>query len=84
MQRASSLSIDEIFAKIRDVVYKNGIRTTEFFKDHDKLRSGVITENQFVCGLSLCCGQLAHLNREEIQKIVDQYRTGGNWINEYH
>ena len=76
MQRASSLSIDEIFAKIRDVVYKNGIRTTEFFKDHDKLRSGVITENQFVCGLSLCCGQLAHLNREEIQKIVEQYRTG--------
>ena len=30
----------------RMVVYKNGIRTTEFFRDHDKLRSGVITENQ--------------------------------------
>lgn len=30
----------------RDVVYKNGIRTTEFFEDHDKLRSGIITENQ--------------------------------------
>ena len=30
----------------RIVVYKNGIRTTEFFRDHDKLRSGVITENQ--------------------------------------
>ena len=57
-------------------MYKNGIRTTEFFKDHDKLRSGVITENQFVCGLSLCCGQLAHLNREEIQRIVEQFRTG--------
>ena len=27
-------------------MYKNGIRTTEFFRDHDKLRSGVITENQ--------------------------------------
>ena len=70
LQKAPSLSVDQIFAKIRDVVYKNGIRTTEFFKDHDKLRSGVITENQFVCGLSLCCGQLAHLNREEIQKVV--------------
>jgi Ca2+-binding EF-hand superfamily protein len=68
-------SIDAIFARIQDVVYKNGIRTTEFFKDHDKLRSGVITENQFVCGLSLCCGQLAHLTREEIQKIVDHFRT---------
>ena len=31
---------------IRVVVYKNGIRTTEFFRDHDKLRSGIITENQ--------------------------------------
>ena len=30
----------------RDAVYKNGIRTTEFFKDHDKLRSGIITETQ--------------------------------------
>lgn len=39
-------SLDEIFARIRDAVYKNGIRTTEFFRDHDKLRSGVITENQ--------------------------------------
>ena len=27
-------------------MYKNGIRTNEFFKDHDKLRSGVITESQ--------------------------------------
>ena len=28
------------------MVYKNGIRTTEFFCDRDKLRSGVVTENQ--------------------------------------
>ena len=47
----------------------------EFFKDHDKLRSGIITENQFVCGLSLCCGQLAHLTCEEIQRIADHFRT---------
>ena len=68
-------SVDDIFARIRDVVYKNGIRTTEFFKDHDKLRSGVITENQFICGLSLCCGQLAHLSREEIQMVVEHFKT---------
>ena len=35
-----------IFEKIRIAVYKNGVRTTEFFRDHDKLRSGIITENQ--------------------------------------
>ena len=36
----------EIFEKIRLAIHKHGIRTTEFFKDHDKLRSGEITENQ--------------------------------------
>ncbi len=45
-QKLPAASLDEIFQKIRTVVYKNGIRTTEFFRDHDKLRSGVITENQ--------------------------------------
>lgn len=55
-------------------VYKNGIRTVEFFKDHDKLRSGIITENQFVCGLALACGKEAHLTRPEIQKVVEFYR----------
>lgn len=68
-------TLETIFEKIRDVVFKNGIRTTEFFRDHDKLRSGVITENQFICGLSLCCGQRGHLSREEIQRVVDYYRT---------
>ena len=63
------------FSCNRDVVYKNGIRTTEFFRDHDKLRSGIITENQFICGLSLCLGQRAQLQREEIHKIVEHYRS---------
>lgn len=30
---------------------------------------------QFVCGLSLCCGSQANLSRNEIQKIVDHYKT---------
>jgi len=43
-------SLQQIMSTIGNVVFKNGIRTTEFFKDHDKLNSGVITENQ-VCGI---------------------------------
>ena len=39
-------ALQDIFEKIREAIHKNGIRTTEFFKDHDKLRSGEITENQ--------------------------------------
>lgn len=68
-------TIQEVFNKIRVAVHKNGIRTTEFFKDHDKLRSGVITRNQFVCGLSLCCGTQANLSRDEIDMVVEYYKT---------
>ena len=39
-------SLQQILSKIGNMVFKNGIRTTEFFKDHDKLNSGVITHNQ--------------------------------------
>ena len=44
----SQPSLQQIMSAVGNVVFKNGIRTTEFFKDHDKLNSGVITENQ-VC-----------------------------------
>ena len=30
---------------------------------------------QFICGLMVCCGSAAHLTREEIQRIVDYYRS---------
>ncbi|KAK3583614.1 hypothetical protein CHS0354_039437 [Potamilus streckersoni] len=67
-------ALNQIFDKIRVAVFKNGVRTTEFFKDHDKLRSGIITENQFVCGLALAVGKEAQLSRAEIQKVVEYYR----------
>ena len=28
-----------------------------------------------MCGLSLCCGTIANLSRDEIQQVVDFYRT---------
>lgn len=71
---SSDPTLAEILDKIRVAVFKNGIRTIEFFKDHDKLRSGVITENQFICGLALACGKEAQLSRQEIQKVVEYYR----------
>jgi len=67
--------LQHTFEKIRLAVVKNGLRTTEFFKDHDKLRSGIITENQFICGMSLCCGTAANLSRDEIQQLANYYRT---------
>lgn len=69
-----------IFEKIRVAVFKSGIRTPEFFRDHDKLRSGIITENQFICGLSLACGKEAHLTKQEIQKVAVHYKTPDNRV----
>ncbi|CAG5122336.1 unnamed protein product [Candidula unifasciata] len=67
-------ALSEIFQKISIAVFKHGIRMVDFFKDHDKLRSGVITESQFICGLSLACGKEAQIQRPEIQKVVEYYR----------
>ena len=39
-------SVSEILGKIRLAVYKNGIRTPEYFRDNDGLRSGTVTETQ--------------------------------------
>ncbi|KAK7111168.1 uncharacterized protein [Littorina saxatilis] len=68
-------ALNEIFNKLQVAIFKNGIRSLEFFKDHDKLRSGIITENQFICGLVLAAGKEAQLSRPEIQKIVEFYRV---------
>jgi hypothetical protein len=54
--------------------HKNGIRISEFFRDYDKLRSGVITENQFICALSLAVGKQAHLSRNDIGKLVSYFK----------
>ncbi|XP_072165025.1 uncharacterized protein [Diadema setosum] len=66
--------LNRIFAKIQMAVHKFGIRTPEFFRDHDKLRSYVITENQFKCGLLLCVSNKVELSRDEVQKVVDHYK----------
>ncbi|XP_062506736.1 uncharacterized protein LOC134183259 [Corticium candelabrum] len=73
--RGKGTDLQAVFNKLRVTVYKDGIRTTEFFRDHDKLRSGLITENQFVCGLSLCCEKSQQLTREEVQLLINCYRN---------
>lgn len=73
-------ALNEIFERIRVAVFKNGIRTTEFFRDHDKLRSGIVTESQFKCGLSLAVGKEAQLSRAEIQKVVEYYRVADDRV----
>ena len=69
-----------ILDKMRIAVHKNGIRIEEFFKDHDKLRSGVITRNQFLSGLALGCGKEGHLTNMEMDKLADYYQSADSRI----
>lgn len=60
--------------KIILTAHKNGIRLIDFFRDYDKLRSGIVTEHQFVCALSLALEKQAYLSRNEISKLVEYYK----------
>jgi Ca2+-binding EF-hand superfamily protein len=71
------LTAPEVIQKIKDAVYKNGIRTKEYFKDHDKLRSGNVTRNQFIRGLSDCCSRQAQLTAPEMETLAS-YLTVNN------
>ncbi|XP_055517833.1 uncharacterized protein LOC129713013 [Leucoraja erinacea] len=70
-----SPEILEVFDKIRDVVFLKGIRTPEFFKDYDKLHSGLVTESQFVRGLHLICGREGILTEQDIQILLRCFGT---------
>ena len=66
--------MQEIIERIRIAVYKYGIRTPEFFKDYDKLRSGLVAESQFSAAVTLAVGAQAKLTPAEIQKLTEFYR----------
>ncbi|CAF0920343.1 unnamed protein product [Adineta ricciae] len=73
-EQAEQRSVQEILDKIRIATFKYGIRISDFFKDYDKLRSGVITETQFESALSLSVQKQAFLNMNDIKKLTEYYR----------
>jgi Ca2+-binding EF-hand superfamily protein len=66
--RIMSAPVKDLLEKIRIWVFKQRIRTNEFFRDNDKLRKGVVTRDQFVRGLSMIHPKL---NKEEIDVVAD-------------
>lgn len=46
----------------------------DFFRDYDKLRSGLISETQFQSSISLAVEKRAHLNQNDIKKLTEYYR----------
>ncbi|GAB1608230.1 Hypothetical predicted protein [Argonauta hians] len=67
--------INKVINNIKVEAFKKGIRTTDFFKDYDKLNCGAITESQFITSLKLGIGKEANLTMDDIQKIVESNRT---------
>jgi hypothetical protein len=48
-----SAEMTALLERLRVGFFRSRVRPVDFFADHDKLRSGLVTENQFVCGSTL-------------------------------
>jgi len=72
--RPISLLLQQVTVYSQVAVFRAGIRSTEFFKDYDRLRCGRITERQFLSALKLAVGKEAQLVPEDGERIVGFYR----------
>lgn len=70
--KESPEDLDDILAKIRKMCKEQRIRIQEFFRDFDKLRSGLITIPQFRIGLNM--GKI-HLSQKEFDIVIESYRS---------
>ena len=75
LQPTPDVNLQTIFDRIRVAIFKHRIRSLDFFRDFDSLRSGIITASQFVTCVSNAVGKQAQLSRPEIQKLVEFYRV---------
>lgn len=72
-RRAELKAADEILNRVRIAVVKHGIRTTEFFRDFDKLRTGKCSEAQFSASLTLAVGKQTKLTPSEIAQLANHF-----------
>eukprot|EP00042_Codosiga_hollandica_P037034 m.288100 g.288100 ORF g.288100 m.288100 type:complete len:928 (-) comp55034_c0_seq1:99-2882(-) len=81
-KREFSPQVSEVVERLRVGFFRSRVRPLDFFADHDKLRSGLVTENQFICGLSLACSARdgANLTRDELQLIASEFSNGAGHV----
>lgn len=65
-------TIDDVLEKIQKLVKQKNIRVSEFMRDFDKLRSGLITYSQFLSCLSMIKIFLSH---KESGFLIEKYRS---------
>lgn len=66
--------LQQLLDRLRVAVFKNGIRTTDYFKDFDKLNHGIMSINQFMQALTMAMGKEAQLTPEEMNKLAMFYQ----------
>lgn len=67
-----TFTLDDVIEKIQKIVKQKNIRVGEFMRDFDKLRSGSITETQFLSCLSMMKIYLTH---KESELLINKYRN---------
>eukprot|EP00743_Colponemidia_sp_Colp-15_P002007 GILK01002181.1.p1 GENE.GILK01002181.1~~GILK01002181.1.p1 ORF type:complete len:916 (-),score=199.27 GILK01002181.1:158-2905(-) len=73
IERYNTLTAEDVLATVRAAVMTNRIRIGEFFRDFDKLRSGLVTAEKFKTGLTM---SNLRLTVPEVQVLVDRYGNG--------
>lgn len=68
----SPADFSALLAKLTTQVKENRIRVEEFLKDFDKLRTGMISKQQFRLGLNMC--QL-NLSEKEFFILASTYQS---------
>ncbi len=68
------MSVQEIVDNISLACHKEGIRVGDFFKDYDRLRSGIVTDRQFETALTFGIQKSANLSSSDIKQLVEYFR----------
>eukprot|EP00055_Hartaetosiga_balthica_P000686 m.137217 g.137217 ORF g.137217 m.137217 type:complete len:950 (+) comp11451_c0_seq1:201-3050(+) len=73
----STTDYNDLMKALQLTFLKTHVRPLEYFRDYDKLRTSLITKNQFECGISLACSAPGglRLSRAQVQVLVDNYKT---------
>ncbi|KAK9813681.1 hypothetical protein WJX73_003195 [Symbiochloris irregularis] len=70
----TSSTDSQALKKVKTLVYKQRINLKDFFTDYDKLRTGLVHENQFLMALN-AAGINKHISPALLQQLAEEYRA---------
>ena len=72
IERNCPTDTDDILARLRQVCSQRRTRISEFFRDFDRLRSGIITAAQFRIGLNMA---KVAISNQEFKMLCDAFKA---------